>query len=206
MGDFGRIDSSQLISYSEDLIQVLKNKKDTSNLVQCFERGKKLQSFCEAESYQFQNLLQEYEKKINSCEQRIEETKGESVNDDDIKALENELEEDIQKKLSLVEELRVVNNQISDLERQRLSVDDQKQILTKRQKDESRAQRKLSAELSSYASVTKVIPSSDVYDQTKISGHIVDGNKNLVEKFEFDPLKAPSFEICNNLWKMIDQL
>lgn len=203
MGDFGKIDIQKSVSYSHDLIEVLKNMKDANFLVQCFEGVTKLRSFCEAESFELQNLIEEYQKKINASRQRIEEAKGEIVNDDDVDSLENELDEEIQKKHSLLEELSVVNEQISVLEHQRLSVEDRKQNLIKCEKDESRFGRKLSAELSSYASITKVVP--DVNDKTKISGHIVEKSKSLVEKFEFEPSEASVAEICNSLWRMIDE-
>ncbi|CAK9319849.1 unnamed protein product [Citrullus colocynthis] len=60
------------------------------------------------------------------------------------------------------------------------------------------AQRKLSM----YASVTDIIPNMD--DQSKISGHIVDRNKRVVQEFEFDPTKMSSFDICNGIWNMIN--
>ncbi|KAJ4962564.1 hypothetical protein NE237_022503 [Protea cynaroides] len=86
---------------------------------------------------------------------------------------------------------------MSYLEQQRASIEERKQILKKTEKEELRAQR----ELSMYASVTKIIP--DLADQIQVCGHIVDRDKKMVEKFEFDPTKASSLEICNGLWKMI---
>lgn len=202
MVDFGRIDIEKFISYSQDLIEVLKNKKDVNNLIQCLGGGKKLRSFCEVEFYEVQKLLEEYQKKIDECKLRIEEVKGQVVNDENLDNLEHELEEELQKQLSLKEELRIVNEQIRDLDLQRNSVDDQKKTLIKRRKDPLKAQKKLSMELSSYASVTNVIPYMD--DQTRISGHIVEKDKKVVEKFDFEPTKSSSFEICNHLWDMID--
>ncbi|KAL4021566.1 hypothetical protein IC575_020370 [Cucumis melo] len=70
--------------------------------------------------------------------------------------------------------------------------------MKKLEQQELWAQRKLSM----YASVTDIIPNMD--DQSKISGHIVDRNKRVVQKFEFDPTKISSFDTCNGLWNMIN--
>ncbi|KAK3017018.1 hypothetical protein RJ639_006879 [Escallonia herrerae] len=56
--------------------------------------------------------------------------------------------------------------------------------------------------LSMYASVSNVIPYLD--DQSKISGHIVERDKKVVEKFEFDPIKTNVFDTCDSIWKMIN--
>ncbi|KAG8377064.1 hypothetical protein BUALT_Bualt09G0129300 [Buddleja alternifolia] len=74
--------------------------------------------------------------------------------------------------------------------------------------------------LSMYASVTNIIPYLD--DPSKISGlirppapvngfsfnsnilDIVEREKKVVEKFEFDPPKVTAFDTCNNIWKMIN--
>uniref|UniRef100_M1D2S2 Uncharacterized protein n=2 Tax=Solanum tuberosum TaxID=4113 RepID=M1D2S2_SOLTU len=56
--------------------------------------------------------------------------------------------------------------------------------------------------LSLYASVTSIIP--DLNDQSKISGHIVERDKKVVENFEFDSSNQTAFDTCNNIWKMIN--
>ncbi|KAK3029468.1 hypothetical protein RJ639_037489 [Escallonia herrerae] len=92
----------------------------------------------------------------------------------------------------------VLNNDINDLECQRVSVEERKKFLNKLEQDELRAEMKLSM----YASVSNVIPYLD--DQSKISGHIVERDKKVVEKFEFDPMKMNAFDTCNSIWKMIN--
>uniref|UniRef100_A0A2C9V9R6 Uncharacterized protein n=1 Tax=Manihot esculenta TaxID=3983 RepID=A0A2C9V9R6_MANES len=94
--------------------------------------------------------------------------------------------------------LIVINNEISDLECQRISREDQKKALKKLEQEELRAQRKLSM----YASVTNIIP--DLDDHSKISGHIVDRENKMVEKFEFDPANVAAFDTCQSIWKMIN--
>lgn len=109
------------------------------------------------------------------------------------------MEAELQKEAALMDELRVINNEISDLECQRVSFEERKRNMKKNEKDELRAQRMLSM----YASVTNIIP--DLDDHSKISGHIVHRDNKAVEKFEFDPTKISSFEICQSIWEMINK-
>ncbi|XVF08326.1 hypothetical protein REPUB_Repub06bG0216900 [Reevesia pubescens] len=75
-------------------------------------------------------------------------------------------------------------------------------MLRKFEQDKLKEQRKLSM----YASITNIIP--DLEDQSRISGHIVilDRDKKVVEKFEFDPAKMTAFDACDSIWKMINSL
>ncbi|TQD77823.1 hypothetical protein C1H46_036653 [Malus baccata] len=52
-----------------------------------------------------------------------------------------------------------------------------------------------------YASVTNIIPNLE--DQSRDMGYIVDSNKKIVQKFEFDPTKTTAFQTCDSVWKMI---
>nr|GMC53602.1 kinetochore protein SPC24 homolog [Ipomoea batatas] len=87
---------------------------------------------------------------------------------------------------------------MNDLERRRFSIGEQRKSLKQLERDDSRAERKLSL----FASVTNIIPSLD--DQSKISGSaslqldspslntdIVQRDKNVVEDFDFDPKAVP---------------
>ncbi|KAF5191331.1 hypothetical protein FRX31_019076 [Thalictrum thalictroides] len=106
MGDNGRIDIEKCISYSRDLAEVLKNKKDANHLMQSLEWAKRLQSYCEADYQEVKNSLLDYQKRINACKQRIDEAKAEVLSDKDLDSLENELEEEQKKGSLLMEELR----------------------------------------------------------------------------------------------------
>ncbi|KAA8517732.1 hypothetical protein F0562_015209 [Nyssa sinensis] len=199
MGDLSRkIDVEKLISFSDDLIEFLKNEKDINNLAQCLEQSKALQSHCDADYNDVQKLLQDYQTKIDACKQKENEAKSGAAGDAEIDLLQKELEEELQRERLHGEQLRVITDEINDLEHQRVSVEERRQILKKLEQEELRAQRKLSM----YASVTNIIPNLD--DQSKISGHIVERDKKVVEKFEFDPAKETAFDTCNSLWKMIN--
>ncbi|XWS55489.1 hypothetical protein CRYUN_Cryun09bG0004600 [Craigia yunnanensis] len=71
-------------------------------------------------------------------------------------------------------------------------------MLRKFEQDKLKEQRKLSM----YASITSIIP--DLEDQSRISGNIVDRDKRVVEKFEFDPAKMTAFDACDSIWKLIN--
>ncbi|KAI9380602.1 hypothetical protein POPTR_016G122350v4 [Populus trichocarpa] len=200
MGDFsGKIDVEKLISFSDDLVAVLKDQRDINNLSHCLQQSHSLKSSCDAEFNDSKTLIEDYEKKIEECKKKTEKAKAEVVSDADMEILEQELEVELQKEAALTEELRVINNEISDLECQRVSFEERKRNMKKNEKDELRAERMLSM----YASVTNIIP--DLDDHSKISGHIVHRDNKAVEKFEFDPTKISSFEICQSIWEMINK-
>lgn len=61
MGDIsGNIDVDELISFSNDLVEFLRDKKDISNLNQILEHSKALQSSCAADFDEVHSLLQGY--------------------------------------------------------------------------------------------------------------------------------------------------
>jgi hypothetical protein len=66
-------------------------------------------------------------------------------------------------------------------------------------RDDLRAEKKLSM----YASVTNVIP--DIDDPSKISGYMVDREKRLIEKFQFETNKMTAYETCNSIWSIINK-
>ncbi|CAK9150427.1 unnamed protein product [Ilex paraguariensis] len=198
MGDASKIDVHKVISYSNDLVEFLNNQKDVNCLKHCLEQSKALQFQCHAHFNDVQSSIQDCEKKIDMCKQKTDETKSEIAEDAEIELLQKELEEEFQREHLLTEELRVINNEIGELECQRVSVEERRQIWNKLEQDGLRAQMKLSM----YASVTNIIPNLD--DQSEISGYIVEKDRNVVEKFEFDPVKMTAYDTCNSIWKMIN--
>ncbi|XP_022966574.1 uncharacterized protein LOC111466216 [Cucurbita maxima] len=198
MGDFsGKMNIEELLSYGNDLVVLLKDQNDVQTLNQCLQHFNALQSSCH-DDFSNVHLVQDYEKKIEECRVKTEEAKARTVADDEMDILEKEVEEELREEHLLMEEIRLVTNQINELDRQRISVQERKQATKKLEQQELRAQRKLSM----YASVTDIIPNMD--DHSKISGHIVDRNKRVVQKFELDPTKTSSFDICNDIWNMIN--
>lgn len=193
-----KIDVEKLISFSDDLLEVLKDKKDVYNLTQCLEHSKALCSSCNSDFHEAQSLLEDYQKKINTCKQKTEEAKSAVTTDAELDLLEKELEEEHQRERLLEEQLRIIVDEITDLDRQRVSIEERKQLLKKLEQDELRAQRKLSM----YASVTNIIPNLD--EDSKISGHIVERDRKMVQNFEYDQAKMSAFDTCDGIWKMIN--
>ncbi|KAI4356043.1 hypothetical protein L6164_000096 [Bauhinia variegata] len=198
MGDSRNIDLEAFISYSDDLVKVLKDKKDVNSLTQCLEQSKTLSSSCDADFNEVRSLLDDYQKKIDSCKKKTEETRSEVAPDAELDLLQREREEELEKECLLQEELRVLSNEFNDLEQLMLSVQERKQTLQKLEQDEVKAQMMLSM----YASVTNIIPNLD--EQYKISGYVVDREKKEYDKFEFDPSKMTAHDVCNEIWKMVN--
>ncbi|KAI3447816.1 hypothetical protein Pfo_004481 [Paulownia fortunei] len=199
MGEASRtINMEELMTYSNNLIEFLKEDKDIVGLKHFLHQSNALQSQCDKDFNEVQKSIEDYEKKIDTCKQKAAAAESESAADAELDLLQKELEEEEKLERMLREELRVIINEIDDLECQRDSVEEQRQTVKKFEQNELRAQMKLSM----YASVTNIIPYLD--DPSKISGHIVERDKKVVERFEFDPSKVTSFDTCNNIWKMIN--
>ncbi|KAL7596280.1 hypothetical protein Lser_V15G31013 [Lactuca serriola] len=193
-----KLDVEKLISYSDDLVQFLKNEKDINDLKHSVEKSDTLRHRCRSDYAAVQSTLEDYQKKIDLCKQKTEAAKAEVASDAEIHLLQKELDEELQRETLLQEELRSITNEIKDLEEQRSSIEDRRKVLKKLKQDELKAQMKLSM----FACVTSILP--DLNDQSKmISGHIVDKEKKVVEKFEFNPQEKSDFDTCNTIWEMI---
>ncbi|KAM0001273.1 hypothetical protein Hdeb2414_s0383g00881801 [Helianthus debilis subsp. tardiflorus] len=198
MGDTSRrIDVEKLISYSDDLVKCLKNEKDINFLNLCVERSNALRSRCLSDHAGVDTSLQGYHKKIDMCKQKIEAAKAEVASDVEIHLLQKELDDELRREALLREDLRAVTSQIKDLEEQRSFIEERRQVLKKLEQNEMKTQKTLSM----YASVTNIIP--DFNEQSRITGHIVDKDKKVVEKFELGSQEMSDFDTCNAIWKMI---
>ncbi|XVF08325.1 hypothetical protein REPUB_Repub06bG0216800 [Reevesia pubescens] len=100
------IDMEKLISYSDDLAEVLKDKRDVNNLTQCFQHLNDLQSHCDSDSKDVHRLLHEFEEKIEACKKKTELTKSEVADEAEMEYLQQELKEELEKERLLKEELR----------------------------------------------------------------------------------------------------
>lgn len=59
MGDFsGKIDVEKLISFSDDLVAVLKDQRDINNLSHCLQQSHSLKSSCDAEFNDSKTLIE----------------------------------------------------------------------------------------------------------------------------------------------------
>ncbi|KAL5997499.1 hypothetical protein ACLOJK_008429 [Asimina triloba] len=100
------VDVPALIAYGDDLISLLKNKKEINGLIHSVDGAKKLLSSCQAESSELQIQIQDYQNKISACKQSIDEAKNETGANTELERLQNELEEELEKEKVLREELR----------------------------------------------------------------------------------------------------
>ncbi|THF99138.1 hypothetical protein TEA_022847 [Camellia sinensis var. sinensis] len=227
MGDLSKkTDVKSVIAFSDDLVGFLSDEKDVNNLTQHLEQSKALQSQCDVDYNDVLSLLRalrasfqvrflwrasclragaggdcwpgfgsvscsgrDYQKRIDVCNKKTNEARFEAASDAEMDLLQQELEEEFQREL--------VTNEISDLENQRASVEERREIPRKLEQDEMRAQMKLSM----YASVTNIIPNQ--HENYKVSRHIVKRDRKAVEKFEFDPSEATAFDTYNDIWNMI---
>lgn len=193
-----KIDLEKMFTFSDDLVEVLKDKRDVNNLNQCLRHSEAIQSHCDSDAQEVQRLLQDYQEKIDACKRKTEQAKSEVAAGAELEHLQKELKEELERERELKEELRAINEEITELDQKRISIEERKQALKKLEQDGLKEQRKLSM----YASVTNLIPNLE--DQSRISGHIVDKEKKIVEKFEFDPAKVSAFDACDSIWKMIN--
>ncbi|XP_027353054.1 kinetochore protein SPC24 homolog isoform X2 [Abrus precatorius] len=190
-------DVEKLISYSDDLVKVLQDPRDLNNLTHCLHHTLSLSSTCDSDLNDVRSSLQDYQRKIDACKQKIEEARSETAAAADLDLLQRELEDELEKERMLTEEFRALSNEFNDLEQQCISVQEQKKTSQQIEKNKLRTQMILSM----YASVTNIVPNLD--EQSKISGYIVEKDKNAVETFEYDTTKMTTLDICNDIWKTI---
>ncbi|CAJ1807671.1 unnamed protein product [Sphenostylis stenocarpa] len=186
----------KLISYTDDLVKVLMEPRDLNNLTYSLQQNLSLSSSVHSHLHHVRSSLQDYEKKVDACKQKIEEARSETAADADLDLLQRELEEELEKE-RLLKEDTAISDEFNDLEQQWISVQEQKKSLQKIEKTKLRTQMILSM----YASVTNIVPNLD--EQSKISGYIVEKDKDAVEKFDYDTSKMTTLDICNDIWKLV---
>ncbi|KAJ6823661.1 uncharacterized protein M6B38_127345 [Iris pallida] len=107
MGEVGaRADVEKFLSLGDDLIGILRNNKDVDVLTQAVEGARTLHSAHRADVNEVETALEEYQKMINTCKEKIDKARSDTVADSEIENLQNELEEKLQKQSLLREELR----------------------------------------------------------------------------------------------------
>ncbi|XP_027171097.1 kinetochore protein SPC24 homolog isoform X1 [Coffea eugenioides] len=195
MADSTRFEVEKLIAYSHELVDFLRDDGDNITLKQYFQQAQSLHSRAHADFNGLQRSIQECQTKLEICRSKTTEANSTVVADEESDLLAKELEE---REHQLRDELRVIIDEINNLEQQSESIEERRKSLKKLEQEDLRREMKLSM----YASVTSIVPNLD--DQSKISGHIVEREEKRVEKFELDPVKQTTFETCNGIWKMIN--
>ncbi|CAA0381773.1 unnamed protein product [Arabidopsis thaliana] len=170
-------DIEDLMSYGDDLINLLNVKNGFDIISQSSEQFKALNFACHEDFNQIQGSIEDCKTKLYACKKKTEEAYSDIAAEDEIE---------------LADELKDLNAQLS-------SIDEHKQSTKRKVRDDLRAEKKLSM----YASVTNVIP--DIDDPSKISGYMVDREKRLIEKFQFETNKMTAYETCNSIWSIINK-
>ncbi|XP_059077260.1 kinetochore protein SPC24 homolog [Cryptomeria japonica] len=192
------LDLEGILSLADDLSRVLDTARDFSVLAEVQQEISDLKSVVEEDLSEVQTALKGIEGKVLVHEREVESAKKEGVADEKLQSLHTELEREQQYEHQLMQELRVIEDEMDRLELERSRIESHKEAVNKAKKEEIRAQ----SELSLYASISRIIPDLSAMD--KYMGHIVDREKQKIEKFEFDRTKMSCVEICNRLWEMAD--
>ncbi|KAL2509951.1 hypothetical protein Fot_33598 [Forsythia ovata] len=107
MGGISRnIDTGELITYSNNLVQILRGDKDINYLKQYLQQFKILQSQCDQDFDHVQKSIRDYQKKIDTCKQKATTAEFEGASDSELDLLQNELKEEEERERMLREELR----------------------------------------------------------------------------------------------------
>lgn len=192
-------DIEDLMSYGDDLINLLNGKNGFDIISQSSEQFKALNFACHEDFNQIQGSIEDCKTKLYACKKKTEEAYSDIAAEDEIERLQKELDEEMEREFKLKDELRLVADELKDLNAQLSSIDEHKQSTKRKVRDDLRAEKKLSM----YASVTNVIP--DIDDPSKISGYMVDREKRLIEKFQFETNKMTAYETCNSIWSIINK-
>ncbi|XP_013650954.1 kinetochore protein SPC24 homolog, partial [Brassica napus] len=194
-------DIQNLISFGDDLINLLNSKNGFDVVSQSFDHSEALHFACDEDLNRIQESIKDCKKKLEAYKKKADEAYSDvSARDDEIERLQRELDEDMELERKINAERRVVADELKDLKAQWASIDEKRQSLKRKERDDLRAEKKLSM----YACVTKVIPEADVNDPFKISGYMVDREKR-VEKFQLETNKMTAHESCNSMWSIINK-
>ncbi|CAA2969909.1 Hypothetical predicted protein [Olea europaea subsp. europaea] len=107
MGETSRnVDMEELITYSNNLVQILKSDKDINDVKQFLQKSQALQSQTDKDFYHVQKSIQEYEKKVDACKQKAAAAKLKADADEELDLLQKDLEEEEKEEHVLKDEFR----------------------------------------------------------------------------------------------------
>ncbi|CAD6263571.1 unnamed protein product [Miscanthus lutarioriparius] len=96
----------RLLSYADDLLGVFRVSTDRDGNAQVGAGARRLVSACRSEYDDLELQIKEYQEKIDSCKEKIDKAKVETIADDELNALQSKMEEKLQEEKQLREELR----------------------------------------------------------------------------------------------------
>lgn len=189
-----------VISWGDELIHVLDDRKGFDVLVQTLEQLRAIPFSCDEDFKEIHESLQDLQKKLDVCKEKTDEANSEIADEEEIERLQKELDEELELECKLKEELRFIADELKDLNSQEALFEEHRLAIKRNKRDQLRTETKLPM----YASVTRVIPNID--DSLKTSGYMVGRDKRLMDKFEFDSNKSTSvYETCNGIWDIINR-
>ncbi|XP_049932141.1 uncharacterized protein LOC116248466 isoform X1 [Nymphaea colorata] len=130
---------NDIISFADDLIGILKSRRDVEDLAHVFDSIAELQSSCSRDNFESSINMEDVKQKIDTCRQKIDGQK-ETIAEDELKHLQNKLESELQQEQELHQKLRKIMEQIDDFESKKVYIEERKKDLMSVNKEDSRAQ------------------------------------------------------------------
>ncbi|OEL18963.1 hypothetical protein BAE44_0020017 [Dichanthelium oligosanthes] len=105
--DMGRrLEVGELLSFTDELVGVLRGSDDAVANAQAVAGARGLRSACRSESDDLELQLRDYREKVHFCKEKIDKAKAETVADDELNAMQNEMEEKLEEEKQLRQDLR----------------------------------------------------------------------------------------------------
>lgn len=172
-----RLDTDGVFSFDdEDFLAALFCAAEAEANARPAAAPRMLRSACRSESDHVGKRLRDYQERMCSCKEKIYKAKAETIADNELNLLQNEMEENLQKEKQLRTELRALLDELDNLDHQRASIKQRKDAIKKRKKEVQKAENALSM----CVSVTNIIPNLE--DQDKISSYTVNKNAKKIRK------------------------
>ncbi|KAL6520894.1 hypothetical protein OROGR_017463 [Orobanche gracilis] len=130
-----KMDMGKLMTYPNNLIEVFKADKDVVGLKHFLRQSEALHSQYAKDSNAVQKFIEDTVKKIYECKQKTAAAVSESISDAELDSLRKELDEGQQLDRMLREEELIIISGIDDLERQRVSCEEEMRALKKYEQD-----------------------------------------------------------------------
>ncbi|KAL9684000.1 hypothetical protein QQ045_021431 [Rhodiola kirilowii] len=94
------------MSFSDDLLDNLKNMNDLNSLDLCLKQSASLQYSCDSSYHENLSSIQDYQRKLDACKLQSKKAKSEVVDDSEISSLERDLADEEKRERALNQELR----------------------------------------------------------------------------------------------------
>ncbi|XP_013624161.1 PREDICTED: uncharacterized protein LOC106330179 [Brassica oleracea var. oleracea] len=128
-------DIQNLISFGDDLINLLNSKNGFDVVSQSFDHSEALHFACDEDLNRIQESIKDCKKKLEAYKKKADEAYSDvSARDDEIERLQRELDEDMELERKINAERRVVADELKDLKAQWASIDEKRQSLKRKER------------------------------------------------------------------------